>query len=200
VISVPLTSSQTVGPFFHDGLLRADAQRNVLVAPETAGERIRIVGQIYDGDGHGLPDAMIEIWQANHYGRYNHFTDTRDLPLDPAFSGFGRTGTGADGVYCFETIKPGAVPFDDTRQQAPHICVAVFGRGLLNHLYTRLYFADDPANADDPILQRIPRERQATLLARRSSGDGVVVYHFDVVLQGTGETVFFNFYSDFHND
>ena len=76
----------------------------------------------------------------------------------------------------------------------------MFGRGLLNHLYTRLYFADDPANADDPILQRIPRERQATLLARRSSGDGVVVYHFDVVLQGTGETVFFNFYSDFHND
>ena len=92
----------------------------------------------------------------------------------------------------FETIKPGRVPFDDQRLQAPHICVAVFARGLLNHLLTRLYFADDPANADDPVLQLVPAERQATLLARRADADGAVVYHFEIVLQGVGETVFFN--------
>jgi protocatechuate 3,4-dioxygenase alpha subunit len=186
-----LTSSQTVGPFFHDCLLRADARRNVLAGPDTAGARIRIVGTVYDGDGAPVPDAMIEIWQANAAGRYNHPADARDLPLDPRFSGFGRAGTDADGHYWFETIGPGAVPFDAERMQAPHICVAVFGRGLLNHLYTRLYFADDPATADDPLLALVPAERRATLLAQPAAGDGV--YRFDIVLQGAGETVFFNF-------
>ncbi len=189
-----LTSSQTVGPFFHDGLLRTDARRTLLVAPATTGERIRIAGHVYDGDGVGVPDAMIEIWQANHYGRYNHPSDQRDLPLDPAFHGFGRGATDTAGGYFFETIKPGRVPFDDQRLQAPHICVAVFARGLLNHLLTRLYFADEPANADDPVLRLVPAERQATLLARRGAADEneAVVYHFEIVLQGVGETVFFN--------
>jgi len=187
-----LTSAQTIGPFFHDALLRDDARRTLLVAPTTAGHRIRIAGHVYDGDSAGVPDAMIEIWQANHYGRYNHPSDQRDLPLDPAFHGFGRSATHAVGGYSFETIKPGRVPFDDQRLQAPHICVAVFARGLLNHLLTRLYFAGDPANADDPVLQLVPAERQATLLARRTDDAGAVVYHFEIVLQGVGETVFFN--------
>ena len=190
--SYTLSSSQTVGPFFHDGLLRADAQRTLLVAPETAGERIRIAGHVYDGDGVGVPDAMIEIWQANHYGRYNHPADQRDLPLDPSFHGFGRAATDAAGGYSFETIKPGRVPFDDQRLQAAHICVALFARGLLNHLLTRLYFADEPANVDDPVLRRVPADRRATLLARRASADRAVLYHFEIVLQGVGETVFFN--------
>jgi protocatechuate 3,4-dioxygenase alpha subunit len=185
-----ISSSQTLGPFFHDGLLRTDAQRTLLVAPETAGERIRIAGHVYDGDGVGVPDAMIEIWQANHYGRYNHPADRRELPLDPAFHGFGRAATDAAGCYAFETIKPGRVPFDNQRLQAPHICVAVFARGLLNHLLTRLYFADEPVNADDPVLQLVPADRRATLLARRA-GDAAV-YHFEIVLQGVSETVFFN--------
>jgi protocatechuate 3,4-dioxygenase, alpha subunit len=188
------TSSQTAGPFFHDGLLRADMRRNVLVAGETAGVPIRIVGHIYDGDGLGVPDAMIEIWQANHHGRYHHPADQRHVPLDPAFRGFGRCGTDAAGAYWFETIKPGRVPFDGERLQAPHICVAVFARGLVNHLRTRLYFADEPANADDPILQHVPAARQATLLAQRANVNGAVaVYRFDILLQGAGETVFFNF-------
>jgi protocatechuate 3,4-dioxygenase, alpha subunit len=190
--SYTLSSSQTVGPFFHDGLLRADAQRTLLVAPETAGERIRIAGHVYDGDGVGVPDAMIEIWQANHYGRYNHPADQRDLPLDPFFHGFGRVATDAAGGYSFETIKPGRVPFDEQRLQAPHICIALFARGLLNHLLTRLYFADEPANADDPVLRRVPTDRRATLMARRASADGTVQYLFEIVLQGLGETVFFN--------
>lgn len=189
------TSSQTVGPFFHDGLLRADAQGNVLVGPETTGIPIRIEGHVYDGDGLGVPDAMLEIWQANHHGRYHHLADQRTAPLDPAFQGFGRCGTDAAGAYWFETIKPGHVPFDGQRLQAPHICVAVFARGLVNHLLTRLYFAEEPTNADDPVLHMyVPAARQATLLARRASVDGpVAVHRFDIVLQGAGETVFFNF-------
>jgi protocatechuate 3,4-dioxygenase, alpha subunit len=192
MIGILLTGSQTVGPFFHDALMRADAQRTQLAAPDTIGERIRIMGHVYDGDGVGVPDAMLEIWQANHYGRYNHPADGRDLPLDPAFFGFGRAATDAAGCYFFETIKPGRVPFDAQRLQAPHICVAVFARGLLNHAFTRLYFADDPANADDPILQLAPADRRATLLARRAADTGAVVYYFEIVLQGVGETVFFN--------
>jgi protocatechuate 3,4-dioxygenase alpha subunit len=185
------TSSQTVGPFFHDCLLREDARRNVLATAETLGERIRIEGRVFDGEGAVVPDAMIEIWQANAAGRYNHPSDMRDAPLDPAFHGFGRSGTDADGAYWFETIKPGLVPFDAQRLQAPHICIAVFARGLLNHLFTRLYFANDPANASDPVLLHVPSERRATLLAQASEGDAGV-YRFDIVLQGAGETVFFN--------
>lgn len=190
--SYALTASQTVGPFFHDGLLRDDAHIRALATPETVGQRIRIVGRVLDGDGVGVPDAMIEIWQANSYGRYNHPSDTRDLPLDPTFTGFGRTGTDAEGHYWFETVKPGAAPFDAARMQAPHICVAVFGRGLLNHLYTRLYFADEPANVTDPILLRVPPERRPSLIAPREEMDGVPVYQFDITLQGDDETVFFN--------
>jgi protocatechuate 3,4-dioxygenase alpha subunit len=162
------------------------------VPPEAAGERIRIEGRVLDGDRLPIPDAMIEIWQANAAGRYNHPTDGRDLPLDPQFTGFGRAGTDTHGSYWFETIKPGAVPFDDRRLQAPHICVTVFARGLLNHLYTRLYFADDAATADDPVLQLVPAARRATLLAQPAKLDGITVYRFDIVLQGVGETVFFN--------
>jgi protocatechuate 3,4-dioxygenase alpha subunit len=193
--TLPLTGSQTVGPFFHDCLLRADAQCAVLAAPEMRGAHIRIAGRVLDGDGAAVPDAMIEIWQANSHGRYNHPSDTRDLPLDPDFTGYGRTGTDADGAYWFETIKPGRVPFDVGTEnipslQAPHICVAVFARGLLNHLFTRLYFADEPSNADDPVLQRVPAERRATLVAQPSSDRAE--YRFDIVLQGAGETAFFN--------
>jgi protocatechuate 3,4-dioxygenase alpha subunit len=188
-----LTGSQTLGPFFHDCMLREDACRNVLATPDTEGERIRIVGTVIDGDGVPLPDALVEIWQANHNGRYNHPADTRDLPLDPAFSGFGRSGTDADGAFWFETVRPGAVPFNSEQMQAPHICVLVAGRGLLNHLYTRLYFADEPASAADPILMLVPAERRGTLLAQPSTdhSSGMVVYQFNIVLQGEGETVFF---------
>jgi len=190
---LPLTSSQTVGPFFHDAMMREDARCDVLVSDTTEGKRIRVEGRVLDGDGAGVPDAVIEIWQANHHGRYNHPSDTRDLPLDPAFTGYGRIATQSDGKFCFTTIKPGPVPFDRRRSQAPHISVAVLGRGLLNHLYTRIYFDDESATADDPILLAVDPERRPTLVARRvdaESGDGVV-YQMDIVLQGAGETVFF---------
>jgi hypothetical protein len=109
--------------------MRDDARCDVLASDSTEGTHIRIAGRVIDGDGAGVPDAMLEIWQANHHGRYNHPADRRDLPLDSAFTGYGRMATQADGGFCFTTIKPGAVPFDERRLQAPHISVAVLGRG-----------------------------------------------------------------------
>jgi protocatechuate 3,4-dioxygenase alpha subunit len=186
------TSSQTVGPFFHDCLLRADAQRTLLASESRLGQPIVVAGRVLDGEGQPVPDAMLEIWQADAYGRYQHPADTRDLPLDPQFLGFGRGGTDAEGRYCFLTVKPGAVPFDATRLQAPHLCLAVFGRGLLNHLYTRLYFADEPATDTDPVLAYVPAERRVTLIALPEPEGERTLYRFDIVLQGPGETVFFN--------
>ena len=190
----PRTASQTVGPFFHDCLMREDARCSVLCTPATDGTRIRVEGRVIDGDGQPVPDAMLEVWQANAHGRYNHPADQRDLPLDRAFTGYGRIPTDPDGRYEFTTVKPGAVPFGGERRQAPHISIVVLGRGLLNHLYTRLYFDDEPTNADDPVLELVPAVRRGTLAARRAddASDGAATYRFDVVLQGANETVFFD--------
>ena len=185
-----VTPTQTVGPFFAPALLR-DVQ-NILVTDRTAGQRIRVEGRVLDGAGNVVPDAMIEIWQANSHGRFNHPRDTRDLPLDPEFGGFGRSGTDDAGVYWFETVKPGPVPFEGDRMQAPHLSVTVHARGMLNHAQTRLYFDDEAANAADPILALVPADRRDTLIARREEADGKVVYRLDIILQGRGETVFFN--------
>src|SRR5579859_221473 len=187
-----LTTTQTIGPFFRNALLREDAARNVLVGAQTLGEHIRIEGRVLDGDHSPVSDAMVEIWQANSFGRYNHHADTQPALLDSAFTGFGRSGTDDDGNYWLETVKPGAVPFDEERMQAPHIVFTVFSRGLLNHLFTRLYFADEPANEHDPILHLVPTERRVTLLAQREPASAIPTYHFNIVLQGGDETVFFN--------
>ncbi len=135
---------------------------------------------------------MVEIWQANAHGRYNHSADQGPAQLDATFLGFGRSGTAENGSYWFETIKPGRIPFYHEQFQAPHICVTVFARGLLNHLVTRLYFEDEQTNAEDPILQCVPDERRSTLLARRETLEGIIIYRFDIVMQGAGETAFFN--------
>ena len=187
-----LTSSQTVGPFFTPALLRKDAVRNVLVLPETQGERIRIEGHVLDGDRLPVPDAMVEIWQANAAGRYQHPSDTGPALLDSSFLGFGRSGTENDGLYWFETIKPGPVHFDNERMQAPHICMTIFARGILNHLVTRLYFADESSNENDPVLQYVPEQRRTTLIAPRHQEGTSVVYRLNIVMQGENETVFFN--------
>ena len=190
--TLPLTSSQTVGPFFGPALLREDAERHVLIQPETLGERIRIEGCVLDGEGLAVPDAIVEIWQANVHGRYNHPADQGPAALDETFLGYGRSGTDEEGNYWFETIKPGRVPFDRDRLQAPHICATIFSRGLLNHLATRMYFEDEPANAEDPILRYVPEERRSTLLAKRDEREGKIIYGFDIIMQGVGENVFFN--------
>jgi protocatechuate 3,4-dioxygenase alpha subunit len=191
-----ITPSQTVGPFFKYGLTPGgayqwnDAFGNDLVTPEVSGERIRIVGQVFDGAGNAVPDAMLEIWQADAQGRFSDPQDARALS-NAAFRGFGRCDTDAQGGYSFLTIKPGSVPGPGGRPQAPHILLAVFGRGMTQQVITRIYFEDEAANAGDPVLALVPAERRATLIARREAGE-VATYRFDVHLQGELETVFFD--------
>ncbi len=191
-----ITPSQTVGPYFAYGLTPNqkyawnDAFSNNLVTPDASGERIRIEGRVLDGDGKPINDAMLEIWQADSQGRYANPADTRALP-NAAFKGFGRCPTDEEGRYAFESIKPGPVPGPNGKPQAPHILVAVYSRGMLRQSYTRIYFADEAANASDPILALVPAERRDTLIARHSVRDGHSVYTFDINMQGDRETVFF---------
>ena len=187
--------SQTVGPYFAQGLLREGDPvfTNVLVSENTEGERIRIEGGVFDAEGRPIEDAMLEIWQANHHGRYNHPLDEQDKPLDPEFMGHGRVSTNTNGNYRFETIKPGAVPGPDNKTQAPHISVIVFARGMLSHAFTRIYFEGETLNQDDTVLMSIedPVHRN-TLIAGREEADGMVIYRFDIHFQGENETAFFD--------
>jgi protocatechuate 3,4-dioxygenase alpha subunit len=191
--------SQTVGPFFAYGLSPAQygyAHRSVvtpdLAADDTEGERIRLIGQVFDGEHKPISDAMIEIWQANAQGRYNHPADRRsDNLVDPGFTGFGRSGTGADSKmrFAFDTIKPG--PIGDG--QAPHLNMTVMMRGLLVHMFTRVYFDDESAaNAEDPVLALIPETRRHTLIAMREPAAAASIYRFNIRMQGPDETVFFD--------
>ena len=185
------TPSQTVGPFYAIGLTRTPM--NVMATESTQGERIRIEGQIFDGDGAAIPDVMVEIWQANAYGRYNHPEDKQEKPLDATFTGWGRSGTDDKCFYSFETIKPGPVPGNDESVQAPHINVVVFARGMLVHAFTRIYFDDEKMNDSDPVLRSIKNKaRRQTLVAARGAKDSRTVYRFDIRLQGENETVFFD--------
>jgi protocatechuate 3,4-dioxygenase, alpha subunit len=184
------TPSQTVGPFFHLGLDRPEW--GDLTRGNPAGERIAIEGRVIDGDGAPVPDAMIELWQANASGRYNHPEDRQDdKPLDPNFRGFGRVATDGEGRFRVVTIKPGPVPGRGNALQAPHINVAVSARGMLIHLYTRIYFADEPLNAGDPLLSSIDDAKvRGTLVARPTGAGNPPAWHFDIVLQGENETAF----------
>jgi len=186
-VTRPATPSQTVGPFLHLGF---DPMRMDDLARDAAhGRRIVVAGRVLDGDGVAIPDAVLELWQANAAGRYAHPEDDRDLPLDPGFQGFGRIPTDGEGRFRFATVMPGAVPGAGNAMQAPHIVVCLFMRGLLRHLYTRIYFEGEAANASDPVLALIEDEhRRATLVARRAGADGA--YSWDIVVQGDGETVF----------
>ncbi|UGY13281.1 protocatechuate 3,4-dioxygenase subunit alpha [Bradyrhizobium septentrionale] len=191
-----ITPSQTVGPYFKYGLTPNgeyewnDAFTNNLLTPDVSGERIRVEGKVYDGDGAVIPDCMLEIWQADSQGRFSDPQDKRALP-NSSFKGFGRCGTDKSGGYAFDTIKPGVVPDADGKPQKPHIALAVFARGMLLHLYTRIYFDDEAGNAADSVLALVPADRRATLIAKRKAAAGGV-YTFDVHLQGDNETVFFD--------
>lgn len=178
------TASQTVGPFFHFALAEQAAVGDI-AGPETPGEPVTLRVSVFDGDNTPVPDALIELYQADSAGRY----PSRDTAA-PAFSGFGRLATDRDGVCVFRTIKPGQVPDGRGAAQAPHINVCVLARGLLRHLFTRLYFAGDPALDADAILRAIDPPRRATLLAV-ADGERPGVWNFAIRLQGEGETVFF---------
>ncbi len=187
------TGSQTVGPFFHFGLERP-AWTDLTGGGKASGDRIRIEGQVRDGDGAPIQDALLEIWQANAVGKYDHPEDGQDKPVDANFRGFGRCATDAQGCYAFTTVRPGRVPGRGNTLQAPHINVTIFARGLLKHLVTRVYFADQAAaNETDPVLASIddPVARRTLLAAPGAAAGGVTTYRFDIVLQGDGETAFF---------
>uniref|UniRef100_UPI0004828B60 protocatechuate 3,4-dioxygenase subunit alpha n=2 Tax=Nitrobacteraceae TaxID=41294 RepID=UPI0004828B60 len=160
-----ITPSQTVGPYFKYGLTPNgeyewnDAFTNNLLTGDVSGERIRVEGKVYDGDGAVIPDCMLEIWQADAQGRFSDPQDARALP-NSSFKGFGRCGTDKSGGYAFDTIKPGSVPDADGKPQAPHILLAVFARGMLLHLYTRIYFDGEAGNAADSTLALVPADRR----------------------------------------
>ncbi len=177
---VPATTSQTVGPFFAIGL-------GLLITPDLAGpgvpgERFTLEGRVLDANRKPIPDAVIEVWQANAAGQYA-------TEGDAAFRGFGRVATDCDGAFQLTSIRPGPVPGPKGTMQAPHLEVRIFMRGLLIHLTTRLYFPDKAANAADPILSLVPEARRGTIIARKKD-DGVL--HWDVLMQGDDETVFFD--------
>jgi protocatechuate 3,4-dioxygenase alpha subunit len=171
------TASQTVGPYLHIGLCWLSIEQ--IASADMSGEHVTIEGKVVDGDGQPVNDALLEIWQCNTEGQYGC----------PHFHGFGRVSTAADGHFRFQTIKPGAVADPEGGQQAPHLLVSIFMRGLLKRLVTRIYFPDEPRNADDYVLRRVPAERQSTLLARQVS---LGRFQWNVILQGDNETVFFD--------
>ena len=187
-MSLLTTPSQTVGPYPTIGFepLGVDA----LAGQAVSGERITIQGRLLDGDGNGVSDGVVEVWQANAYGRYASPEDPQNKPVEPGFRGFGRILTRHDGSFRFATVKPGRVPGPGGALQAPHLVVTVFMRGILKHLLTRMYFPAEPANAEDPVLKLVPAERRLTLVARQSSAG---MLEWNIVLQGQDETVFFDF-------
>ncbi|HXL90092.1 MAG TPA: protocatechuate 3,4-dioxygenase subunit alpha [Streptosporangiaceae bacterium] len=183
-----LTPSQTVGPYF---AMRLPWPEGPYVVPEGTPGAITITGRVYDGAGNALPDAMIETWQADPDGRFAHPDDPRGpSPAAAAFRGFGRCATAADGSYTILTLKPGPLPTPEGDIEAPHLDVSVFARGLLDRVVTRLYFPDElAANAADPVLCSVERTRRSTLIAV-AEPEGHL--RFDVWLQGSRETVFFD--------
>jgi protocatechuate 3,4-dioxygenase alpha subunit len=184
------TGSQTVGPFFHDGLIFSG--ENILANEQTAGQRIILEGTVYDGDGAHVPDALVEIWQPDARGFFNHPADPNHTRADPTFRGFGRSATVNNGKFYFETVKPGAIAGPNGRLAAPYVNVRIFGRGMLIHAVTRLYFAGESANQSDPVLSALDPARRQTLVATLHDEGFLPRYRFDIRLQGEGETVFFD--------
>lgn len=184
-----VSPSQTVGPFFHDALPYEHGPR---VAGHSRPGALLLAGRVLDANGTEIPDSMVEIWQADEHGE---FVETPGIyePVSPTgFRGFGRCPTDGYGFYEFVTVKPGPVPTADGRQQAPHVAMSVFARGMLRRLVTRVYFEDEAAaNAADPLLSSLDEERRATLVAKRTE-DG---YRFDVHVQGDQETVFLDVFA-----
>lgn len=197
------SASQTAGPYVHIGLAPKQAGfdifernfSNVIAGPQTKGERITVEGRVIDGSGTPVRDVLIELWQANAGGRYNHPADRQDKPLDPEFRGWGRACSDfKTGVWTFETIKPGRVSGRAGRAMAPHLNLWIVARGINLGLNTRMYFSDEAeANAADPVLNLIEWElRRNTLIAEREARGSTTVYRFDIHLQGPQETVFFD--------
>jgi len=184
------TPSQTVGPYFSIGF--SWLERSDLTEGATGGARVSVRGRVLDGDGQPVPDAVLEIWQADAEGRYAHPEDGDDPAAGQEFFGFGRVSVNEQGEFHFTTIKPGRFVGPNGELQAPHLEVSVFMRGLLRRLVTRIYFPGEPANERDEVLGLVPAERRDTLVAQRSEAEPEMLV-WDVHLQGDQETVFFDY-------
>jgi protocatechuate 3,4-dioxygenase, alpha subunit len=195
IVDLTPTPSQTVGPFFHLGCTNTNCIHRI-AGPNAKGEHVRLSIRAIDGEGLAVDDAMIEIWQADAAGKYNVGENKLADAAEADFGGFGRSATDENGLCVFETIKPGRVPDDTGKLQAPHLNVSVFARGVMKRLVTRIYFSDDPANHECPILALVPEDRRCTLMAHRGSrvadSNAVKEWRFDVHLCGKDETVFFD--------
>jgi protocatechuate 3,4-dioxygenase, alpha subunit len=183
------TPSQTVGPFFSIGFSWLD--RVDLTAETAVGTRVTISGRVIDGAGQPVPDAVLEIWQADGNGCYEHPEGAGELPGTGRFFGFGRVPVDDQGKFRFITCKPGGPRGTDGAVQAPHLVISLFTRGLLRRLITRIYFPGDPSNESDPVLALVPASRRYTLIARSESANRETLV-WDVHLQGDDETVFFD--------
>jgi protocatechuate 3,4-dioxygenase, alpha subunit len=193
-----VTPSQTIGPFAAPCMTPNETGKTNypwsqlinanLVTADAVGERIRLEGRMFDGDGTPIDGILFEIWQADGQGRYAHPRDPRRP--NASFKGFGRVESDMSGTFVFDTVKPGRVPGPNGALQAPHVVVAIHMRGILQHLFTRIYFSDEPSNAEDPILKLVPPDRRETLIARRDGATSV--YRIDFRIQGDRETVFFD--------
>jgi protocatechuate 3,4-dioxygenase beta subunit len=197
-VVLPHTLSEVTGPLFgHEAINETDGDLTRQHAGEPLGERIIVSGRLTDSDGRAVPHSLIEIWQANAAGRYLHNKDDHRAPLDPNFSGAGRTLTDGDGNYRFVTIKPGAYPWrnHDNAWRPAHIHFSLFGPAFATRLITQMYFPGDPLFAYDPILQSIPDEKaQQRLISKfdleRTQPEWALALRFDIVLRGREATPF----------
>ncbi|HYG86504.1 MAG TPA: protocatechuate 3,4-dioxygenase subunit beta [Azospirillum sp.] len=196
---IPLkgTLSELTGPVFgHESLdpLDADLTRNAVVNGEPLGERIIVTGRVLDEDGRPVPNALVEVWQANSVGRYVHRWDQHDAPLDPNFFGAGRCATDAEGRYRFVTIKPGAYPWRNHHNawRPAHIHFSLFGPAFVTRLVTQMYFPGDPLLDLDPIFLGVPEASRNNLVSRFSidvtEPERALGYEFDIVLRGRNAT------------
>jgi len=195
------TPSQTAGPYVHIGLVpsaaglqtRTQENLHVVAGPQTEGEAIKLELNLWDGGGAPIVDAVVEVWQADGKGRYRHPLDPRSSEIASDFRGFGRAASDLkSGYYVFETVKPGRVENIDGKLMAPHISLTLFARGMNLQLNTRVYFADESSNDEDPILAMVPPPRRRTMIAERKDGGGTPTYALDIHCQGPKETVFFD--------
>ncbi|MEU6579280.1 protocatechuate 3,4-dioxygenase subunit beta [Nocardia sp. NPDC046763] len=196
-ILLPQQLTEITGPLFGPGRLGAtDNDLTAQHADEPLGQRIIVFGRLLDGDGHPIPDSLIEIWQANAAGRYRHTGDRWPGPLDPNFTGVGRTLTDGQGRYRFTTVKPGAYPWrnHDNAWRPAHIHFSVFGRAFTQRLVTQMYFPDDPLFGQDPIFNSVPEAARPRLISRFSLEDTqpewALAFEFDIVLRGRHATPF----------